>query len=437
MGLSGTRTLVGFGFGPIQSGLFLYEAFQSGNFKRLVIDEIAPDVVKTIREADGFFNINIASNDRIDQVRIGPIEIYNPTSGIDDKNHLKEAIAEADELVTAVPSVTFYRSESEGSLQRVLAEGLIRKVEQGGPAAVIYTAENNNHAAEILGDDVMSCVPNHLQESIKEKVQFLNTVIGKMSHVVIDLAEIQAGGLRTITPNYQRAFLVESFNRILISRITLKSPFQRGIQVFEEKDNLLQFEEAKLYGHNASHALLGYIGALRSANLVHQVQEFAGVIPFVRDAFIRESGKPLISKYQGNDILFTEEGFREFAEDLIARMINPYLADSIDHVIRDPIRKLGWHDRLIGTMRLALTFGIPPVRYALGAAAALAALDAEYIDSTRSSRVILKEAWDEESGGVHDQESIISMIDQARDKLKVWRDSGYPDLQRFFQDYTS
>ncbi len=39
MTLTGNRTYVGFGFGAIQAGLFLYEAFQSGNFGRLVVAE--------------------------------------------------------------------------------------------------------------------------------------------------------------------------------------------------------------------------------------------------------------------------------------------------------------------------------------------------------------------------------------------------------------
>ena len=45
MALTGTRTYVGFGFGAIQAGLFLYEAYRSGNFARLVVAEVLPDLV--------------------------------------------------------------------------------------------------------------------------------------------------------------------------------------------------------------------------------------------------------------------------------------------------------------------------------------------------------------------------------------------------------
>jgi mannitol-1-phosphate/altronate dehydrogenase len=78
--------------------------------------------------------------------------------------------------------------------------------------------------------------------------------------------------------------------------------------------------------------------------------------------------------------LFTPAGFAAYADDLMVRMVNPWLRDAIDRVIRDARRKLGWNDRLIGTMRLALDAGITPCRFAKGAAAAWALLGGELDD---------------------------------------------------------
>ena len=39
------RTFVGFGFGPIQAGLFLARSASVGNFDRLVVAEVVPEVV--------------------------------------------------------------------------------------------------------------------------------------------------------------------------------------------------------------------------------------------------------------------------------------------------------------------------------------------------------------------------------------------------------
>ena len=185
MPLTGRRTFVGFGFGAIQSGLFLYEAFQSGAFRRLVVAEVLPEVVEAVRREGGSFCVNIARHDRVESACIGPVEIYNP--GVEaDRLALVAAIGEAEEIATAVPSVAFYVSDKPGSIHSLLAEGLCQKVERGGARAVIYAAENHNHAAEILEAAVMGLVPPEQQAAVRARVRFLNTVIGKMSQVVAD-----------------------------------------------------------------------------------------------------------------------------------------------------------------------------------------------------------------------------------------------------------
>jgi mannitol-1-phosphate 5-dehydrogenase len=97
---------------------------------------------------------------------------------------------------------------------------------------------------------------------------------------------------------------------------------------------------------------------------------------FAREAFLEESGRALIHKRGGFDRLFTLEGYREYVDDLMERMVNPFLRDAVDRVIRDPQRKLSWDDRLIGTMRLALDAGIEPRRFAKAAAVAAKMLPA-------------------------------------------------------------
>jgi len=55
-------------------------------------------------------------------------------------------------------------------------------------------------------------------------------------------------------------------------------------------------------------------------------------------------------------------------------MTNPYLEDTTIRAGRDIVRKLGYNDRIFGTMTLALDYGIEPVNMAMGAAAALCQL---------------------------------------------------------------
>ncbi len=428
------RTFVGFGFGAIQAGLFLYEAFQSGNFARLVVAEVMPDVVAALRggggQSGGFYRVNIAHADRIETAQVGPVQAYDPAHAA-DRAALIEAIAQAEEIATAVPSVKFYTADSPGSIHRLLAAGLRLKAQRGGPRAVIYAAENHNHAAEILQAQVMGEIPGEEQAAVLAQAQFLNTVIGKMSGVVTDAAQIQEQALGTVTADLPRAFLVEAFNRILISAIHFDPPFERGIRVFSEKSDLLPFEEAKLYGHNATHALAAYLGAARGAEWIADLKEIPGAMNFLRRAFIEESGQALVKKYQGVDELFTPAGYEAYADDLLERMINPFLRDAIERVGRDPERKLGWDDRLIGTIRLALQQGIAARRYAFGAAAALARIEPQLLTQTISPASLLEGIWkhgaaDEQSR--NEREQVLALIESAAQELRQWRASGFAAL---------
>ena len=72
------RTFVGFGFGAIQGGLFLYEAHRSGKFARLVVAEVVPEVVEAIRRSGGCYRVNVATRTGIEVHEISKVEIYNP-----------------------------------------------------------------------------------------------------------------------------------------------------------------------------------------------------------------------------------------------------------------------------------------------------------------------------------------------------------------------
>jgi mannitol-1-phosphate 5-dehydrogenase len=355
------KTYVGFGFGPIQNALFLFEAYRSKHFSRFVVAEVDPALVQAIRDNKGCYTVNIARKDRIDQFKVEGIELYNPREE-KDLAKLIEAISVSDEMATALPSVNIFNLGNP-SVVDMIGRGLSKRTSP--IPTIIYAAENNNHAAEILLDHLKQKVDPEKLKSL----QVLNTVVGKMSGVITDPEEIKRLGLETLTPNFPRAVLVEEFNRILVTQITLPG-YRRGIDVFIEKPDLLPFEEAKLYGHNAIHALIAYLADRKGMNTVADAGKDKGIMQIARKAFIEESGAALIHRYQSlGDSLFTPTGYEAYADDLLARMVNPNLNDLISRVGRDHVRKLGYEDRLYGTMHLALRYHLKPENLALGAAA--------------------------------------------------------------------
>jgi mannitol-1-phosphate/altronate dehydrogenase len=406
------RTFVGFGFGAIQAGLFLYEASRSRNFERLVVAEIVPEVVQALRRARGCYRVNIATQSGIQIQEVRGVEIFNPSDPA-DAEALAGALAEASEICTALPSVEFY-SKGNPSVAGLLGRAIQRKAAQPGlPPCVIYTAENHNHAAEILQGLCEQALDEKTRPALGSTVQFLNTVIGKMSGVVTGLEPIRAEGLACLAEGFARAFLVEEFNRILITKITLPG-FKRGIEVFIEKPDLLPFEEAKLYGHNAVHALLGYLARRKGCLFMSEAAADPQLMTLAREAFLAESGPALTARHRGLDPLFSPAGIKAYGEDLLARMVNPYLRDRTERVTRDPRRKLAWDDRLVGTMRLVLDAGLTPERFALGAAAAL-----ETLSPTGNLDAQLRQLWPVPDQPPGRKSQLIALISEAQKRLMI------------------
>lgn len=379
-------TFVGFGFGAIQGGLFLPEASSSHFFSRLVVAEIDPKTVEQVRKHKGTYFCNIAESDRVRVIKIEGVEIYNPMV-LEDRVKLVRAIAEAQEICTALPSFTLYDA-GEDSVAKIICEGLKIKMESHElPSAVMYAAENDSRAASRLR---MAC-QKYLPNLSEEKVVFSETVIAKMCSVVTDPIRIDAEELIPIVEDFPKAFLVEAFNQILIEE---RQPhgFTRGLKKFHTKEDLDPFAISKFLGHNAIHALLGYLAKEQGIAYMHEAGKQKDLMEMVRSAFIDEAGAGLCKEFsQVSDPLFSEVGFCDYVDDALIRMVNPYLRDPVDRVTRDPVRKLGWEDRLIGSMKLACRAGVEPKILAKGAALALQCACVE--NKWDSPEIGLDEIW--------------------------------------------
>jgi mannitol-1-phosphate 5-dehydrogenase len=385
------KTFVGFGFGAIQGGLFLPEAHRSGNFSRIMVSEIDTEAVAALRASDGAYTCNVATATGVETVHVEGVEILNPLDPA-DRPVLLQAIAEASELCTALPSFTLY-DVGEASVAAQLAEGFAKKLSDDSfPACVTYAAENDARAAARLEE---ACLGHH-PDGFGDRVQFSETVIAKMCSVVTDPQRIAAESLTPITPDFSRAFLVECFDQILVDAVTLPN-FQRGLSAFIEKPDLDPFAITKFLGHNANHALLGYLAREQGLAYMHEAGQREDLMSFVRQAFLEESGVGLRHRYAAvDDELFTEAGFAAYAEDALERMVNPFLRDPVDRVTRDPARKLGWEDRLVGSMLAAAEAGITPRLLARGARIALDYLCRE--TGRDDPAALLEELWQDAPG---------------------------------------
>ena len=421
MGFGGDHRLVVFGFGPIGAGLFVYEAFRTGAYASPVVVDIQSSLVDAVRRSDGRFALNVAQADGVATHVIGPVIAVNPVVA-EDRERIIAAIADADVAATCLPGTAFYRRGDGTSPARLLAEGLARR--RRPEPLVLYAAENAVNAASALASAVDASGPG----LVPARLEVRDTVIGKMSGIQADPAVIARLGLSRITPDYSAAMLVEAFDAIRVSSPAssegIATPGAPGFPTFLAVTDLEPFEFAKLYGHNATHALGAFLGLHLGLDVFADLTRVDGAMHLLADAFERESGAALVRRFAGADPLFTDAGYRDYATDLLARMTNPYLHDSIERAARDPMRKLGWDDRLIGTIRLCMAGEVEAPRYALGAAAGLAVLEPGVLTGSVPVRDALRECWRAELPEPEEAECLGGLVAAGLDRLRPIIESG-------------
>ncbi|KAJ7742841.1 mannitol-1-phosphate 5-dehydrogenase [Mycena metata] len=131
-------------------------------------------------------------------------------------------------------------------------------------------------------------------------------------------------------------------------------------------DNLAAYNERKLFTLNAGHAITAYLGHLKGLRTVDQSIADAEIAAVVRGALHGEAGKALCRKHK-----FEEKKHGEYIEKIIARFENAAVKDDVVRVGRQPLRKLGRGDRLVGPARMCVEYGIEVRHLPRGIAAAL------------------------------------------------------------------
>jgi mannitol-1-phosphate 5-dehydrogenase len=125
------------------------------------------------------------------------------------------------------------------------------------------------------------------------------------------------------------------------------------------------YAERKLYIHNAGHAVLGYLGYQRGYRYGYEALADPPILVIVRGA-MAESQQALEKKYG-----LAAGSLSPYIEDILVRFGNRALGDTLVRLGRDPIRKLGPQDRLVGAALNCLAQEVKPDNLIKGIVAAL------------------------------------------------------------------
>jgi len=218
----------------------------------------------------------------------------------------------------------------------------------------IIICENLRDADSFLREQVKSFLPSNLHDYMYANIGFVMSVVARM--VPFQSQDRNSDDLISV--------IVEPYKILPVDKSAFVGQIP-NIVGFEPRDNFEACVDDKLYTHNCGHAVAAYLGYLRG----HEFMYTALSDPLVREityAAMAETGNALIKHY-GID---ADEHWKH-VDDLIARMANRGLGDQVVRVGRDPIRKLGRNDRLVGAARFCFENGVFPENVCLGIAAAL------------------------------------------------------------------
>ena len=186
-------------------------------------------------------------------------------------------------------------------------------------------------------------------------------------------------------------------------------------------DNYEVWVKRKLYTYSAGHAAAAYLGDLKGYHYIHTA---------IRDREIRAAVLAAMTEGQrGLAARFGPEiaGDQRALARILARFENAALGDRIERVGRDPRRKLGARERLVGAAQLAQRAGVHPRHLALAAAAALCFADAdEAADGERDDAGVTERREETIRGvcGLHSDRGLGKLVRRDHERLHNGRHAG-------------
>ncbi len=335
------KTAVHFGAGNIGRG-FLAQLYTESGLKVLFVDVL--DHIIEALHSRGCYPLDIVETDRTTRIQIRPVDAIHAGN----MEAVADALAGADIASTAVGANVLTRLA--GSIARGIER---RRIVRPDTPLNFILCENLHDAADLL----KPLVHAHLDESAKAwaetHIGFVNASIGRMVPIMTDEQKAE-------DPLLVR---VEPYCELPVDADALISPYPE-IKHMKPIARFISYVERKLYVHNLSHAATAYLGWFHQHRYIWQAAEDPVVVRIARAAAM-ESCQALFRKY-GMPLPELEA----HVNDLFQRYRNRALGDTVERVARDPIRKLGPEDRIIGAARMCLEAGITPENIAMVAVAA-------------------------------------------------------------------
>jgi len=335
------KTAIQFGAGNIGRG-FLGQLFSQSGY-RVVFVDLNEELITLINHTCAY-----------------PLRIVSPTGSrritvdnvcavhADDVERIAQEIANADIMATAVGQRAFK------SIAPLIASGIERRVSLGTKDPLnIIICENLFRGADTLRECILENRGEQYQDYVRRHLGLVESVVSRM----VPGRPEATGETDPLLITAEEYSLLPVDKRGFVGDI----PAIDGLQPC---DNLPARQEQKMFTHNTGHSLFAYLGYLKGYKYIHEAVR-DGCIRDIALGALGESGRALIKKHK-----IDGHEHQEYVENLLERFNNVPLGDTVSRGAKDPIRKLGGEDRLVGAAKLALEYSVRPDYLALGIAAA-------------------------------------------------------------------
>lgn len=307
------KKAIQFGGGNIGRG-FVGEFLHAADFEVVFVD-VVDSVIEDLQNAPSYNVTEVSAEGESTKV----ITNYRAINSKTHESDVIQEIATADIVTCAVgPRVLKF-------IAPVIAKGIDART-SSTPLAVM-ACENMIGATDSLHDFIKKETSSDRLPSLYDRARFSNSAIDR------------------IVPNQPENHGINVRIEKFYEWVAEKAPFGEfghpDIPAIHWVDNLQPYIERKLFTVNTGHATTAYYGYNRGKQMIAEALADPDIRRIVHEV-LEETASLIVRKHD-----ISEQEQKDYVDQIISRISNPYLEDGVERVARAPLRKLSRNERFI------------------------------------------------------------------------------------------
>ena len=265
------------------------------------------------------------------------------------ETEIAQAIAQADCIFNAVGG------KNLGQIVPFLTAGIELRAKENPKPLNIVTCENWKQPADILYQGIQQTISPEYLSFFEENVGITEAVIMRSAiEATADLLEKDP-----LIVN------VQDFWELPYDASRLKAPLPEAMICQKPIWEFTGFLERKFYTYNAANGTTSFVGALLGYQYIADAAHDERILALL-DGVYRETATALSRKH---NLSFDDQW--AFTRTSLRKLQDRNIVDYIERNARDPMRKLGPDDRLVGSARMCMEYGVQPDSLAVAIACAM------------------------------------------------------------------